>query len=427
MSMEPIQAPPAEQEVHETKDRDKRAEEIRKVKGRLIQRHDRNGSPIGPRKSLANLDAIVKHDPYILRRIKYNGLSESVEWGGERLTDDHVTVLQIGIEKTYDLQFSADQVNAVVNQTAKSRTYHPVHRYLTRIRWDGVERIDRYLVDYIGAKDTPLHRAMSRRWFVSCVARAMARGQKPVKVDTVLILAGPQGARKSTSFRTLAGSEWFSDTALDLRNKDSFQTIRGTWIYELAELAATRPRDAETVKAFLSAETDRYRPPYARNPVESHRQVIFVGTTNEASFLSDPTGARRFWPVTVGAIDLEAIKRDRSMLWAEAVAAWKAGERWWLLPEEDAELLGAQERYRHEDPWQAAIEAWMEEPPNRTEAAAGLRIADVLLKILDVDTDKQGKHHEMRVGGVLQSMGWQKRQRSRDGVRAWTWFPPDEA
>lgn len=419
-----LQAPPAANEVAETVDRDQRAEEIRKVKARLIQRFDRHGAPMGPRKSLANLDMIVKHDPFILRRLKYNGLSEAVEWNGKRLEDEDVTVIQVGVEKTYDLQFNADQMNAVLKQTAKQRTYHPVVRYLNRIRWDGEERIDRYLVDYLGATDTPLHRAMSRRWFVGCVARAMGKGQRPVKVDTVLILAGPQGARKSTSFRKLAGDDWFSDTALDIRNKDSFQTIRGVWIYELAELAATRPRDAETVKAFLSAETDRYRPPYARNPVNSHRQVVFVGTTNEASFLSDPTGARRFHPVTVGKIDLEAIERDRSMLWAEAVAAWKAGERWWLTPEEDADLRDAQEQFRNEDPWQAAIEQWMEDSPHRERAKKGLRIADVLVDVLEMDTDKHGKHHEMRLGGVLQSMKWTKRRTMRHGTRVMLWFPP---
>ena len=419
-----LQAPPAANEVAETVDRDQRAEEIRKVKARLIQRFDRNGAPMGPRKSLANLDMIVKHDPFILRKLKYNGLSEAVEWNGKRLEDEDVTVIQVGVEKTYDLQFNADQMNAVLKQTAKQRTYHPVVRYLTRIRWDGEKRIDRYLVDYLGATDTPLHRAISRRWFVACVARAMGKGQRPVKCDNVLILVGPQGARKSTSFRKLAGDDWFSDTALDIRNKDSFQTIRGVWIYELAELAATRPRDAETVKAFLSAETDRYRPPYARNPVNSHRQVVFVGTTNEASFLSDPTGARRFHPVTVGKIDLEAIERDRSMLWAEAVAAWKAGERWWLTPEEDADLRDAQEQFRNEDPWQAAIEQWMEDSPHRERAKKGLRIADVLVDVLEMDTDKHGKHHEMRLGGVLQSMKWTKRRTMRHGTRVMLWFPP---
>ena len=420
-----LQAPPADREVAETVDRDKRAEEIRKVMNGLEQKFDRNGNPAGPKRSLVNLDNIIKDDPYFCRKLRYNGLSERVEYAGERLTDQHTYRVQMAIGRTYNLEYSEAAVSAAVTETAMQRTYHPVVRYLTRIRWDGIARIDRYLVDYIGAKDTELHRAISRRWFISCVARAMGRGQKPVKCDTVLVLAGPQGAMKSTSFRALAGSDWFSDTALDLRNqKECFGNIRGVWLYELAELAAVRPRDAETVKAFLSAQTDRYRPPYARNVVDSHRQCVFVGSTNEASFLSDPSGARRLWPVTVGRIDLEAIKRDRDALWSEAVQAWKAGEPWWLTPEQDAELRDAQEQYRHEDPWQAAIEQWMEEAPNQTRANRGLRIADVLVDVLEMDTDKHGKHHEMRLGGVLQSMGWAKRQKSRRGVRAWTWFPP---
>lgn len=421
-----LQAPPADQETAETVDRDKRAEEIRKVEALLEMRHDRNGNVIGPKRTALNLDRIVRHDPFFVRKIKLNGLVETVEWAGDRLRDDHVTWIRLAIADTYGLEYAFATVQEVVCAIARQRTYHPVHRFLTRIRWDGIARIDRYLVDYIGAADTELHRDLSRRFFVSCVARAMGRGLKPVKVDTVLILVGPQGARKSTSFRTLAGSEWFSDTALDIRNKDSLMTIRGPWLFELSELQGTRAREAETVKAFLSAETDRYRPPYARNVIESHRQVVFVGTTNESSFLADPTGARRFWPVTVGEINLEAIKRDRSMLWAEAVAAYRAGEAWWLTPKRDAELREAQEQYRHEDPWQAAIEQWMEEAPNQNRAGRGLRIADVLVDVLEMDTDKQGKHHEMRLGGVLQSMGWAKRRRVRGGGgRVMVWYPPD--
>ena len=420
-----LQAPPAEREVAETPDRDKRAEEIRKVIAGLEQKFDRNGNPAGPKRSLVNLDNIIKDDPYFCRKLRYNGLSERVEYDGERLTDQHTYRVQMAIGRTYNLEYSEAAVSAAITETAMQRTYHPVHRYLSRLRWDGVERIDRYLVDYIGAKDSELHRAISRRWFVSCVARAMGRGREPVKVDTVLILAGPQGAMKSTSFRTLFGSEWFSDTHLDLRNqKDCFQTIRGVWCFEMQELSATRSRDAETVKAFLSAETDRYRPPYGRNVVDSHRQVIFVASTNEAGFLRDPTGARRFWPVSVGKIDLEAIKRDRNMLWAEAVHAWKAGEPWWLTPEQDAELRDAQEQYRNEDPWQAALEQWMEDTTHERRAKTGLRIADILVDCLEMDTDKHGKHHEMRLGGVLQSMGWEKRRVSRHGMRTMLWFPP---
>lgn len=418
-----MQAPPAEHEVAETVDRDQRAKEIQKVQSLLDMKHDRYGNPTKPEKSGLNLDRIVRNDPLFLRKLKRNGLSECNEWEGRRLKDKDITWIRLAIAQTYQVEFAANVVHEVVSAIAEDRTYHPVVRYLSRIRWDGEKRIDRYLVDYLGVADSPLHRAISRRWFVSCVARAMGRGERPVKVDTVLVLAGPQGARKSTSFRTLAGSEWFNDSALDLRSKDSLMTIRGTWLFELAELSATRARDVETVKAFLSAQTDRFRPPYGREPIESHRQVIFVASTNEAGFLNDPSGARRFWPVTVGKIDLEAIERDRSMLWAEAVEAWRAGEPWWLTPEEDASLRDAQQQYRNEDPWQAAMEQWMEDAPHVERAKRGLRIADILVDVLEMDTDKHGKHHEMRLGGVLQSMGWEKRRVSRRGERVMVWSP----
>lgn len=421
MSDTVIQAPPAD--VEREPDRDERAEQIRAVMGKLEMKHARDGSVQGPRRSLVNLDTIVKDDPWYRRKTKFNGLTEVVEWNGARLTDEDITRIRLAIARTYGVEFTAKDVFEVVVETARQRTYHPVARYLERVLWDGVERIDRYLVDYIGADDNELNRAISRRWFVGAVARAMGRGLRPVKQDNVLVLVGAQGTFKSTSFRALAGAEWFADSALDLRSKDALVNIRGTFLYELAELAATRPRDAETVKAFLSAPTDRYRPPYGRTVVESHRQCVFVGTTNEASWLSDPTGARRFHPVEVGRIDLEAIKRDRDLLWAEAVKLWKGGESWWLTPEEERDLASAQERYRHEDPWQAAIEQWMEDAPHRTRAAGGLRIADILVDVLDMDVDRQGKQHEMRLGGVLQSMGWSKRRRRRGGQRIWCWYP----
>jgi putative DNA primase/helicase len=408
-------APPAEVEREPT--RDERAEQIRKVLSSLEQRFDRQGNPLGPLRCMANLDTIVKDDPWFCRKIRLNGLSEAVEWEGRRMRDEDITRIQLAIYRTYRVEFTAQAVHAVVSETARQRTWHPVVRYLRRLRWDGEERIDRYLSSYLGAEDTPLHRAIARKWFVSCVARAMGKGEKPVKVDTVLTLVGPQGASKSTSFRVLASDAFFSDTSLDLRNKDAYQSIRGVWLYELAELASTRARDVETVKAFLSAPTDRYRPPYGRTVVESHRQVIFVGSTNEATPLRDPSGARRFWPVSVGKVDIDRIREDRDQLWAEAVAAWKAGETWWLSPEQDEELRDAQEKFQHEDPWEGFIKEWL-----AAQGGKGIRLGDILDGPLNMDPDKQGKHHEMRIGGILQRLGFERRRTRINGKREWRWF-----
>ncbi len=393
-----------------------RAKQIAKVVDQLDQRFSRSGEALGPKRTLTNLDRIVKLDPWFRDRIAYNGLSEVVEWEGRRLRDENLTRIRLAIANTYGVEFGAESTQAILLETARQLTYHPVVDYLKSLLWDGTERIDQFLHSYLGAEDSQLHRAISRRWFISCVARAYGKGERPVKVDTVLILAGRQGAMKSTCFRVLASAPWFSDTAIDLRARDCYQQIRGTWIYELAELSSTRQRDAETVKAFLSAPTDRYRPPYGRNVVESHRQCVFVGTTNSATFLNDPSGARRFLCVSVGTIDIDRVKADRNQLWAEAAHAYRRGEQWWLSREQDSQLHIAQEQYTQEDPWIAAIREWL---PSQT---GGILISEVLEHAIGMPTEKMGKHHEMRVSGILSSLGFhRKRVRIGEGRRVWRW------
>lgn len=399
------------------------------VMAKLDYHHDRRGNPTTPRASVKNLRRILARDEWFRSRVCVNGLSERVEWMGKPLRDEDVTDIQVEIEEVYGVEYGHQKLDQGLKAVGRTLKYHPVREYLRALRWDGVPRIDGFLVDQVGAADTPLSRAISRRWFVSCVARGMAGGEKAVKVDTVLILHGTQGKKKSWLFRALAGEDWFSDTKIDIRNKDALLAIRGKWIYELAELASTRSREQESVKAFITAQTDNFRPPYGRNNIDSHRQVVFVGTTNEDSFLSDPTGDRRYWPVSVGVdkIDLEAVRAMRDQLWAEAVVAWQKGEQWWLSDAESVALNDAQEVYRHEDPWSVAIDEWLAaDPQNRVTAVRGMRVGELLGRALQMEKAKQGKHDEMRMGGVLQGKGWTKRRATRSGVRMVMWFAPED-
>ena len=254
------------------------------------------------------------------------------------------------------------------------------------------------------------------------------------KVDTVLILVGPQGAGKSSFFRAMMPKrEWFSDTPIDFSHKDAYAQMQGIWVYELAELGGMRARDAETIKAFLAAGVDRFRPPYARNVVELTRQNVFVGSTNEDEFLDDPTGARRFWPVRVGEVDLEALEADRDQLWAEVYEEMTPGvgrplPPWWLSPEEDAELAEDQVVYTRGDPWGDIVAAWTS-PQHVTEIGVtaadirdGVTVAHVLGAVLAIDVGQQHKAAAMRVAGILTRLGWRKKKGSFNGRRESRWF-----
>jgi predicted P-loop ATPase len=362
-----------------------------------------------------NVEDVLRLDPWFRSRLRFNSFAGVVEWRGKLLKDEHVTGIRMAMSRTYKLRASLALTHEIVIFTARKLAYHPIKEWLTGLRWDGVKRIDKLLTNYAGCEDSGLHDTLSRRFMVSCVARVMDPG---CKVDTVLILAGPQGYGKSTFFRALAGPDYFRDSAIDLRNKDAYMALRGAWIYEMAELAAMRPRDAETVKAFLSAQIDHFRPPYGRNQVEQPRQVVFVGTTNEPSFLGDPTGARRFWPAEVRSMPkVVEVERDRDQLWAEAVEAFNDNERWWLEVNEDDALTEAHEQYRHEDPWAPKVERWLDLPTS----PKGFTIEEVLNAAIEKDGDKQNKADEMRIGGVLTAMGYERRRVQFDGRRVYRW------
>lgn len=279
--------------------------------------------------------------------------------------------------------------------TAAQSVIAPVRHYLEALSWDGVERISTWLSAYGGADDLPITRRMGRAWMISAVARALQPG---CKADCALILEGGQGVGKSSAARVLASEDWFSDSLRDLDSKDASAALRGRWIIELPELSAMRRSEVEAVKAFLSRTEERYRPPYGRTEVIEPRRCVFIGTTNRTDYLNDDTGNRRFWPVTIKRFDLAALGRDRDQLWAEAVAAYRAGEQWWLDREAETAAAAITSQRQADDPWESKV----------LEAVIGKTHISTreVLGALCLDIAQQTKGHSMRVAGILTRAGW---------------------
>ena len=200
--------------------------------------------------------------------------------------------------------------------------------------WDGVERVDTLLIDYLGAEDTSYVRAVTRKTLLAAVARIYEPG---IKYDSVLVLNGKQGIGKSTLFSRLGG-KWYSDSLAisDMKDKTAPEKLQGYWILELGELAGIKKMDVETVKSFITRVDDKYRPSYGRT-VESHpRQCIIVGSTNsDGGFLRDITGNRRFWPVRVRGESKHKPWEieDVDQIWAEALVKYELGEELFLTGE----------------------------------------------------------------------------------------------
>ena len=371
-----------------------------------------DGKPIS---NLANALHALRHSPGLAEMFSRDEMLRADMMMSPTLRpvrDHDVTAVQEGLQRAGLTRLSKDTMHQAVQRRASEREFHPVRDYLNGLRWDGKKRLDKWLSYYLGAVHTTYTAGIGRMFMIAMVARVMRPG---VKMDYMLVLEGAQGARKSTACAILAGT-WFSDSLPDIRSggKDVAQHLNGKWLIEVAEMSALDKAEAAALKAFITRTAERYRPSFGRAEVIEPRQCVFIGTTNREAYLRDETGGRRFWPVTVTAIDTDALALDRDQLFAEAIAAFHAGEKWWPDQQFEAQHIKPEQDARYEaDAWEQAVADYVKGKDKVT-------VLEVAVHGLGFDKPKLGTADQRRIGAALERVGWERGGRSgAKGERHW--------
>ncbi len=308
-------------------------------------------------------------------------------------TDLDSSKAKMWLEEHYDLSPRTLNVDEAIQLVADLHSVHVVCEYLDAVVWDGVPRLKTWPIRYLGAVDNPTHRFVGQAWMCGAVLRIYEPGSK---FDNVLVLEGRQGSRKSTALGILGGA-WHCESITDVGSKDSLTNLRGRWIVEFGELDAISRVESSRIKQHISAQTDVYRPPYGRRSIAVPRQNVFAASCNPEKYLKDETGARRFWPVRCGTIDIDALRTDRDQLWAEAVHRYRAGEQTWATPEMTY-LTEAQDARFIEDPWEEHIALFL---ALRTEV-----LIREVLDFLGVEVARQTQSDKNRVAKILMRLGY---------------------
>jgi putative DNA primase/helicase len=233
----------------------------------------------------------------------------------------------------------------------------------------------------------------------------------------VLVIEGSQGLGKSSAIKALTASDdWYADGVSGIGTKDAAEVLRGPWLVEVAELDAFSRAELATVKAFVSRRVDRFREAYGHRPKDYPRRCVFAATTNEREYLRDATGARRFWPVEATGVDLPGLRAARDQLWAEAVAAYRAGEKWYLDPE-----IATAAREQTDERYQA--DAWEEPIARYLVSNAETTVLEIAEHALKIDAARCGHSEQLRIAKALRRLGWEKSKnpQRRMGIRTRTW------
>ena len=396
-----------------------------------------------PAQTIENVVTILQHDPALADCVALNEMDHnivarrSLPWrevkGTSQWTDADDAALRYYLERTYGIA-SKDKIFDAVNVVASRNAFHPVREYLDGCTWDGVPRVETLLIDYLGAEDNAYTRAVTRKALAAAVARIYRPG---CKFDYMLTLRGRQGLGKSAIIAKLGG-DWFSDTFSTMQGKEAYEQVMGVWLMEVGELAGMRKAEAETIKLYISKQTDRFRPAYGRRLQEFPRQCIFIGTTNETQFLRDSTGNRRFWVVDTPNdpprdMWAELTPETVRLIWGEAVELYRNGEELYLPRELEAVAREVQEAYEEENPKAGIVSEyldrllpdgwdgldlftrrqWLETDAQGTTRRTAVCTLEIWAEALGGNPDKLDRYTAKEIRDILASLGWRHKGNRR--------------
>jgi predicted P-loop ATPase len=389
-------------------------------KGKIVGKNQRN-----IRRAMAALGIKVSYD-------QFNDASFIEGLPGHHVIDDAaIEKLWLLIDERFHILPAKDFFLAVVQEAARRNTFHPVVNYLDSLKWDGVNRLDTWLIDYGGAEDSDYVRAVGTIVLVAAVRRVKKPG---CKFDEMLILESEQGRNKSTMLATLAyRPEWFTDDLpLNAPGKVVIEQTRGKWLVEASELSGLRKGDVEHLKALLSRQVDQARMAYGRLETRRPRQCIFVGTTNAEFYLRDITGNRRFWPIKVGDFRIEKLESDRDQLWAEAVAREKAGESIRLDPSLWKDAAEQQEMRAVNEPWLELLSGVFQlkmvgnDPDDPINIITGKILNEDVWTIVGLASQHRTQQYNERLGSVMKALGFERKKVRFDGISRHGYVRGDE-
>lgn len=358
-------------------------------------------------------------------REEENGLAK---W---RPFQDHDTiVIQNRISVLFDFfrKVSKDMVQDAITRAMKENAIDSAKNYITSIAWDNQPRLDTWLSSTYGVEDNVYHRAIASNWLKGLVKRIMVPG---CKFDYVLVLEGKQGSKKSTSLHILGlmptGENWHVETTMSTDSKDFFMQFAGKAIIEFSEGETLSRTEVKKMKAIITMQSDKYRPPYERVSQDFPRRCVFAMTTNQDEYLKDETGNRRWLPVKVilPEADIDWLAANRDQLLAEAYSRVILNkESVHEFPNEDMER--EQNARRVSSPNEDRIVDWYNDDQfGLSKAEDGITTQMVFQGALN-GFGSMKKYDEMEIADVLRrSLGLTKRRKMVHGVQAMRWFPPE--
>lgn len=382
--------------------------------------------------TVTNAVAVLRCPDVCKARIAYDEFKDTtlIAWEGEDqwrpLRDTDYTRLRSELERIGFKRPGRDLVRDAALLVAEENSFDSAIEWGNSLLWDGVPRVERFLEQYAQAESSDYTRAVSRYLWTALAARLLKPG---AKCDMVPVLVGGQGTGKSTGVMAMAPEpDAYVEVNLEHRDDNLARSLRGKLVGELGELRGLMTREAEAIKAWITRTHEEWIPKYMEFATKFPRRLVFIGTTNSDEFLADETGERRWLPVRVGSVDVEAIVRDRDQLWAEAIEIFKREGLHWH--EAMSLAVHHHDEFKVIDPWTEPVREWLlaDEMDGSEGVPRGMRpfkLEAVLVGALGLDAKRWSSREGRRVGSILRRLGFDKRRATPAEGGKHVWVPTE--
>ncbi len=376
-----------------------------------------------------NMCRVLRHHARFTGRLRFDQFKNTYEIRTEKgawrpVEDADAIDLQTQISVLFKDHFGRvgkEMVYDAMVKVGKENAFDSAIAYVSSIKWDGKDRLDHWLTNVYGVPDDVYHQAVASNWMKGLVKRIIEPG---CKFDYVLVLEGEQGSRKSTSLAIL-GRDWHVETAMSTDSKDFFMQFQGKAIIEFSEGETLSRTEVKRMKAIITMQSDKYRPPYERTSQDFPRRCVFAMTTNQTEYLKDETGNRRWLPVAVvkDQADVEWLEANRDQLFAEAYHRVTA-EKETIYEFPKLETMAAQAARRIHDPNSEMVADWYQRLEG-DKRKYGITIYQVFRDALHggFPGKPMNKYEEMSISSMLKEvLELEPRREMKDGVRQMRWY-----
>lgn len=387
--------------------------------------------------NVSNLHAVLMSPTSCRQYIKYDTFRDEIVWkpvdgaGWWPFRDTDYTRLRVELERTGFMPISSYMMKDIVRRIADLQRIDTAQEWLNPLVWDGVERVERFMINYMGAEDTAYNRAVGEYTWAALAGRVVCPG---CKADAAPIFVGEQYAGKSYAIACMVPDiRMFTEVRLDDNEDNLSRKMRGKLISEFAELRGLHTKELEGIKAFISRQYEEWVPKYMEFSTIYPRRLLFIGTSNKDELFTDDTGNRKWFPVNITKGRGDLIIRDCEQLWAEGREMFLRQDSVQSFYDKANGLAHAtREDFMITDVWEDAVGEWLHAKDDAGEprlAKEFVQIGDIMFEALGINKNNFKTYDAMRIGKILHKHGYKKAQRRINGsiIKVWVRVKPLEA